>query len=298
MIIAIVLFFYLNTSVKTEKIIYVPKGSIKSIVTHLSKEGYDVNRFDTMILRLMGSPQYGWINLGKEELGKGEFLWLLTKAKAATRSITLIPGDTTYVALDKIAQAFSLDRQKLQDAYDDKAPYADGVLVPDTYNLPIGFNESEMMDYLLRFALSAHEKLAREYQGGYDREKWFRIVTIASIIEKEAANHEEMPLVSSVIYNRLAKNMRLQMDGSLNYGEYSNQRVTSRRIRQDKSRFNTYKHRGLPPHPVSIVSIFALKAALSPTKSNYLYFVKNDSGTHTFSESYKSHLKAIKNGKN
>lgn len=297
LIIAIILFFYLNTGVKTDKIIYVPKGSIKSIVTHLSKEGYDVNRFDTFILRFLGSPQYGWIDLGKEELSKGEFLWLLTRAKAATKSITLIPGDTTYVALEKIAARFGLESEKLWEAYEKRASFPDGVFIPDTYHLPIGFNEDELIEYLLEFAMNEHKHMAETYQKSYDPVRWFRIITIASIIEKEAANHEEMPLVASVIYNRLAKNMRLQMDGTLNYGEFSNQRVTSRRIRQDSSRFNTYKRRGLPPHPVSIVSNAAIKAALFPTKSNYLYFVKNESGTHTFSESYRSHLNAIKNGK-
>ena len=106
-----------------------------------------------------------------------------------------------------------------------------------------------------------------------------------------------MPLVASVIFNRLKKKMRLQMDGALNYGEYSNTRITSRRIKSDTSAFNTYKRRGLPPHPVSIVSTEAILAALFPTKSNYLYFVKNKKGTHTFSETYRSHVNAIRNGK-
>ena len=295
--ISVILFFYLNSTVKTEKIIYIPQGSIKSIVAHLSKEGHDINRFDSFILRLLGSPQYGWINIGSEELSKGEFLYRLTRAKAATKTVTFIPGDTTFVVLDRLAEQFGLDRQKLQDEYDTRAPYPDGVIVPDTYNLPMGFDEKQMIGYILEYSMKRQKMMADTYGKEYTEEAWFRIITIASIIQKEAANNEEMPLVASVIFNRLNKNMRLQMDGALNYGEYSNTRVTSRRIKSDRSAFNTYKRRGLPPHPVSIVSTEAILAALFPTKSNYLYFVKNKKGTHTFSETYRSHVNAIRNGK-
>jgi UPF0755 protein len=295
--ISVILFFYLNTTVKTEKIIYIPQGSIKSIVSHLSKEGHDINRFDSFILRVLGSPQSGWIDIGSEELTKGEFLYRLTRAKAATKSVTFIPGDTTYVVLDRLAERFGLDREKLQRAYDAKAPYPDGVIIPDTYNLPMGFDEARMIGYVLDYSVRRHKLLAKTHGKEYTDAAWFRIITIASIVQKEAANNEEMPLVASVIFNRLKKNMRLQMDGALNYGEYSNTRVTSRRIRSDKSAFNTYKRRGLPPHPVSIVSTEAILAALFPTKSNYLYFVKNKKGTHTFSETYRSHINAIRNGK-
>lgn len=245
----------------------------------------------------MGSPQYGWIDIGAGELPRGEFLYRLTKAKAATREVTFIPGDTTYVVLEKIASVFHLDPQKLQSAYSELSPLEDGIIIADTYKLPLGFDEKEVVAYIVAYSMKQHQALALKHLGRYDQTEWFRLITIASIVEKEAASIAEMPLVASVIYNRLAKRMRLQMDGALNYGEYSNIRITSRRIREDRSEFNTYKRRGLPPHPVSIVSNAAILAALFPTKSNYLYFVKNNTGSHTFSESYNSHLRAIKSGK-
>lgn len=246
---------------------------------------------------MLGSPQSGWIDIGSESLSKGEFLYRLTRAKAATKSVTFIPGDTTYVVLDRLGERFGLDREKLQAEYDRHAPYPDGVIIPDTYNLPMGFDETEMIAYILDYSIRRHKLLAGTHGKEYTDAAWFKIITIASIIQKEAANNEEMPLVASVIFNRLKKRMRLQMDGALNYGEYSNIRVTSRRIKNDTSAFNTYKRRGLPPHPVSIVSTEAVLAALNPTKSNYLYFVKNKKGTHTFSETYRSHVNAIRNGK-
>ena len=105
-----------------------------------------------------------------------------------------------------------------------------------------------------------------------------------------------MPKISSVIYNRLKKDMPLQMDGTLNYGEYSHTKVTPKRIKEDKSPFNTYLNRGLPPYPVSSVSIEAIKSAIHPAKTDFLFFVKNKNGTHSFSKTYKEHLKNIKKG--
>jgi UPF0755 protein len=103
-----------------------------------------------------------------------------------------------------------------------------------------------------------------------------------------------MPLISSVIYNRLEKGMKLQMDGTLNYGPYAHTIVTPERIRNDTSEYNTYKHRGLPPHPLSTVTLDALKATMKPASSDYLFFMLNENGTHNFAASYDTHLENIR----
>ena len=131
--------------------------------------------------------------------------------------------------------------------------------------------------------------------GEFNETKWQKFIIIASIIQKEAANVEEMPLVSSVIYNRLKKDMKLQMDGTLNYGQYSHVKITPQRIREDTSSYNTYMYKGLPPNPICSVSKEAIFAAIFPKATNYLYFVKNKNGTHTFSQNYETHLENIKN---
>merc|ERR1711879_1059 len=84
--------------------------------------------------------------------------------------------------------------------------------------------------------------------------------------------------------------MKLQMDGTLNYGIYSHDKVTSKMIKTNTSDYNTYKKRGLPSNPVCAVGFDAIKAALFPSKTNYLYFTKNyESGDHIFTDSYKKH---------
>jgi len=103
-----------------------------------------------------------------------------------------------------------------------------------------------------------------------------------------------MPLISSVIYNRLEKGMRLQMDGTLNYGKYAHTIVSPERIKNDESDYNTYKHKGLPPHPLSTVTIDALKASMRPKKTDYLFFMLNKDGSHNFAATYEKHLANIK----
>ncbi len=102
-----------------------------------------------------------------------------------------------------------------------------------------------------------------------------------------------MPLISAVIHNRLEKNMKLQLDATLNYGPWSHKRVTPRRIRTDKSRFNTYRYRGLPPAPLGSVTPAALKAAFRPAKSEALYFVKGKKGRHIFNRTFAEHQAVI-----
>ena len=115
-------------------------------------------------------------------------------------------------------------------------------------------------------------------------------MTIASVIQKEAANNDEMPLVASVVYNRLDKGMRLQMDGTLNYGVYSHDVVTPERIKTDMSEFNTYLTDGLPPTPICTVSINAIKAAINPAKTEFLYFVRDKkTKKHKFSKTLIEH---------
>lgn len=86
------------------------------------------------------------------------------------------------------------------------------------------------------------------------------------------------------------------MDGTLNYGKYAHIKITPKRIREDTSKYNTYKHAGLPPYPVSVVSSDAIKAAIFPKKSSFLYFVrdkKDKEGGHIFTKSLKAHNRAI-----
>lgn len=289
--------YYLAKPLRSSQVIYVPEGSIANLVLHLQNNRFDCSSLDVFMLSLLGHPQQGWIDIKKTELTKGDFLHALTVSKAALQEIVLIPGETLPFFLQHLAKTLALDAARLQAAYDRYAPLPDGVIIPETYHVPIGISEEHLMYYLVNTSLKTHRSLSTKLLGRYDETQWFTYVTVASIIQKEAADEAEMPLVSSVIYNRLKRNMRLQMDGTLNYGIYSHTKVTPHRIKNNSSPFNTYKRAGLPPSPVSSASLGAIKAAVFPAKSDYLYFVKSQNGRHTFSKSYNSHLEQIKSGK-
>jgi UPF0755 protein len=156
-------------------------------------------------------------------------------------------------------------------------------------------DEEELILYLFSYTNKQYKKYSNKIFGLYNQKNWFRYITIASIIQKESASKEEMILVSSVIYNRITKNMKLQMDGTLNYGKFSHTKVTSKMIRNDKTNYNTYKIKGIPNDPICAVEFNSIKAAIFPKTTQYLYFMKDiDGQSHTFSKDYKSHKKAIK----
>jgi len=256
-----------------------------------------LSRIDEIILRFLGVPQHGWIHVGATKLTRADFLYALTHSKAHTVDIMLVPGETTKMFFSQMAKKLNLDSRKLYNTFLEISPIKEGVLIPDTYSLPYEVSERQAVILLLQRSLKRHQQRSTKIFGEYIEGKWFRYVTIASIIEKEAASVEEMPLISSVIYNRLKKGMRLQMDGTLNYGLYSHTKVTSKRIKEDRSAYNTYKRKGIPPAPVCNVSFDAIRAAIYPKKTEFLYFVKGKNGQHSFSRYYNTHLRRIKSGK-
>jgi len=294
----LLLSLYLLSSVRCPKVVYIPKGSVFTTIDHLHDEGVRVHLIDAVILHLLGQPQQGWIDLRETQFTRIAFLYRLTTAKATTAQVTLIPGETTTIFLDQLAKHLLLNSRTLHLMYAELEAVPEGILFPDTYSIPQSSDEKKVLNYLLARSKEQHKKLSLELTGGYNEAKWLRIVTLASIIQKEAASTDDMPMVSSVIQNRLAKKMRLQMDGTLNYGEFSHQKVTSQRIRSDKTTYNTYKHRGLPDFPVCTVSKAALVAALHPKQTNYLYFVRGKNGEHVYTSYFSTHKENILNATN
>jgi len=119
------------------------------------------------------------------------------------------------------------------------------------------------------------------------------ILTIASILEKESCANEREK-ISGVIYNRLQKNMFLQMDSTTIYGLKDFNGNLKKKDLRDSSLYNTYMHKGLPPGPISNPSRSSIFAAGQPEEHDFLYFVAKDKCIHEFSTNYKDHLKAVK----
>ncbi len=286
---------YLKTNIQNEKILFIPKGSTYYVYEYLNKKNYNLNLLDYYLIKQYGYPQAGWINLKEKNLTRKEFFYKITHSHAFGIDFTIIPGETTAIILQNLAKKYNLSVTKLHTFYDKFAPYPEGVIFANTYTFYKGINEEKLMKILISKSLKKHKYYSDKFLHHYNQKEWFKkYITIASIVTKEAANKKEMPKVSAVIYNRLNHGMRLQMDGTLNYGLNSHKKVTAKQIKEDNSQFNTYKIKALPPYPVCIVDKVAIKSAIFPDKNDYLYFVKKDKNSHIFSKTYKQHLKYIK----
>jgi len=272
----------------------VPQGSISHIITQLTKQGYALSSIDKYLLVLMGQPQSGWVNIGSNELNRIDFLYKLTTAKAKMEKVTLIPGETKEIFFKNLAKDLGLNKELLNKYYTHFSHYPEAGIYADTYYVPYGITDKHLMQFLTTQSEKKYKEISEKVYGTYSQKQWLKVLIIASIIQKEAANTEEMPIVASVIFNRLKKGMRLQMDGTLNYGKFSHLKVTPERIKNDTSRFNTYKYKGLPHSPIGAVSLSSLKAAMKPATTNYLYFMKNAQGVHDFTDTFKKHRTNIK----
>jgi len=300
LLVVLILFFlvYISLPIKTTQTVTLPKGSITKSIEHLKKQGYPLTRIDTYILAyLLNQPKSGILTIGKGSMSRIKFLQKLSSAKEAIDIVTLIPGETLAIFLEELAEKQNLDLKKLIQSYNKFSSYQEAGIVPDTYHIAKNTDEETLIKNLIEQSEKRYKNLALKYLKQYNKKEWLKILTMASVIQKEAANNEEMPIVASVINNRLKIGMALQMDGTLNYGKYSHIKVTPKRIRTDTTGFNTYMNKGLPPYPICSVSLPAIQAVLHPKKTDYLYFMKNKHGVHDFTNSYKNHLKNIQKAK-
>jgi UPF0755 protein len=167
----------------------------------------------------------------------------------------------------------------------------EGFLFPDTYFLP----EEKPAHYYIDILLKRFNEM---YFGrGYDLQQEkigltiYQVVTLASIIEAEAKLAAERPVISSVFHNRLKKGMALQSCATVEYVLKEHKEFLTLKDLEVDSPYNTYKHSGLPPGPIGAPGISSIEAALNPADTDYLYFVSNGDGTHTFNKTYAEHLR-------
>ncbi|MEZ4815633.1 MAG: endolytic transglycosylase MltG [Bdellovibrionota bacterium] len=171
----------------------------------------------------------------------------------------------------------------------------EGYMFPETYSIQkYDSMRSVIAEMLLQFDGRARDILNKHPWSQSDL-GFYRLLTLASIVEKESGNGEEQPLVASVFWNRLNKKMRLQSDPTTIYGLMPNFDGNLKRIHLTTfGIFNTYKIPELPVGPICNPGEKALRAVLSPAATPYLYFVSRGDGSHIFAESYKDHDKNVK----
>ena len=168
----------------------------------------------------------------------------------------------------------------------------EGYLFPDTYYFPVSATERDVLTAMVeQFQEIFTPKMERQAKKlGLSRHE---VVTLASLVEKEAGVETERPLVSAVFHNRLKYNIPLQSDPTVIYGLEGFTGKLRRKDLQNPSPYNTYFIRGLPPGPICNPGLSSLLAALFPARVSYLYFVSKNDGTHFFSETIREHNRAV-----
>jgi UPF0755 protein len=201
---------------------------------------------------------------------------------------TGIPAEE-FTALANGGTAEFPDRAYLEYAYEGSL---EGYLFPKTYRVKEGSTARDVIEMMLDQFEEEIERvdLAQAQQQGMTLHE---VVTLASMIEREAAVPEERTLISSVIYNRLAEGMRLEIDATIEYVLPGNRfRLKNSDLEVD-SPYNTYRNAGLPPGPISNPGLASLQAAAQPAQSEYLFYVlTGKDGSHTFATNVDEFLEA------
>lgn len=173
----------------------------------------------------------------------------------------------------------------------DKRRYnLEGFLYPDTYLIEKGTSADNIINKMLeRFNKAIHE-IEKETGVEIKEKDIDKLITIASMIEKEACVDIDRPLISSVIYNRINKDMKLQLDATVLYALGEHVDVVLYKHLEVDSPYNTYKYPGLPVGPIASPGIKSIEAALLPADTDYLYYILQKDGSHYFTDSYDDFL--------
>ena len=230
-----------------------------------------------------------------------EILDAMVEGKMILRSITIKEGSTLKEIGPLLEDAgvttralfdAALNDPKLRESLKVPADSFEGYLFPETYRIQRN---------------TPPEKIIRTLRNQLE-DRWFdmwdirlvqlqltkhQVLTLASIIEKESGNADEQPIVSSVFHNRLRKGMRLQSDPTVIYGIANFNGNLTKADLQTPTPYNTYVISGLPPGPIANPGVAAIKAALFPAETEYLFFVGNGKGQHIFSETLEQHNQAV-----
>jgi UPF0755 protein len=216
------------------------------------------------------------------------------------------PGDNMYLIAEALEQAGIVSAESILTTCKNRGfveryleldvDRCEGYLLPESYQFVPGSSAETVLSTMIRaFKQSVGPIVSRYGVNPEDPKALHRIVTLASVVEKETGAAHERPIIASVFLNRIIRGMRLQSDPTTIYGiwERFDGNIRRKDLRE-KTAYNTYAINGLPPTPIASPSLQAIEAILRPANTPFLYFVaKGQSGEHFFSRSYAEHKQAV-----
>ena len=291
---------------KAWKEIQVTEGmSFKAIAGKLQQEGIIRYRgYFEIFGRLQGISRK--VRVGYYGLGSHQSMWEVLEALRTGRVIeyeVVIPeGYNLFQIGYTLAQTPLLDdpnrfinlvtSREFAGSLGVEAGSLEGYLFPDTYFLPKGILLPDIAKRMVQRyrAVFTPDYRERAAEIGFTEHQ---VLTLASIVEKEAKVPSERKLVAAVYHNRLKKGMRLQADPTAVYGKRAWITKVSAQDLKRNTPYNTYLHKGLPPGPIANPGQGAILATLYPEKTDHLFFVAQGDGSHFFSSDFEDHEKAI-----
>jgi UPF0755 protein len=276
-------------------------------------------------LRLTGTKAVPGRHLLRDDLSPRELAQRLSRSPARPHTRVTIPEGYNHQQIaarlaelevcqapDFVAAVFS---PALMSELRLRGPSSEGFLFPATYELALDSDPAAVVRTLVTETRKRLARLEARHPGAFDalaKNDGFDehdVVTLASIVEREAADPSEHALIASVFFNRLHdasfRPLRtLESDPTAAYGclvepalapscAGFNGQVTPALLRDSKNRYNTYRHPALPPGPISNPGESALAAVLAPAATDYLYFVASGHGHHSFSKTFEEHKRLM-----
>jgi len=303
-----VVFVYLMLPgvLEEEKIIIIePNTRIKDIARHLHKEGVVRNKLAFTIIAKFYSKFRSPLRSGEYEFTKQvtplQVIRILSSGKSMIHKLVVPEGSTVSHIIGKLEaehRFIGTINENIEE----------GFLMPSTYFYTFRDQRSKIILHMKTLMSEVLDELMPKLSPDSPIKTRLEVLTLASIVEKEAMYDDEKPHIAGVFINRLKKNMKLQADPTTIYaitlGKYKLDHPLTKSELRINSPYNTYYTSGLPPTPIACPGRKSIEAVIFPMKTNDLYFVVDGTGRHNFSSNLEAHnmniahykkIKSIKN---
>jgi len=290
------IYFPLVENSTIQKIINIPSGTNAKEIVHILEKNEIIRKNNYLFIiliklsKLEDKLKFGEYNLSPS-LNMLQILNKLARGEIVVYKITIPEGYTSIQIAELLDKKEIVEKESFLKLVKYGEKSWEGYLFPDTYEVPKKYGAENMF----KLMLSNYEQVAvdnklinKAEQTGFTMDE---IITLASIIEKEAKFAEEKRQISSVFHNRLKSGMKLQSCATIQYILGKPKEKLEESDLEIESPYNTYLYKGLPPGPICNPGIDSIIAALEPANEDYLYFVLGDNGRHIFSKTYEEHLK-------